>query len=177
MNNHNYNAGFLNYCQICYSKDLLEVIDLGYQPLADDLIKVSEFNRECIYYPIKINLCKKCRYLQNNYIVGDKILYNKNYHYRPGISKSVVDNLKKLASETIRNYDLQPEDLVVDIGSNDGTLLSQFKYLGHSNLLGVEPTGTYIFHKKHNINVVNDYFNLESSKKIYSNKLRGLLKE
>ena len=81
MNDHNYNTGFLNYCQICYSKDLLEVINLGYQPLADDLIKVSEFNRECIYYPIKIYLCKKCQYLQNNYIVGDKILYNKNYHY------------------------------------------------------------------------------------------------
>ena len=85
MNDHNYNTGFLNYCQICYSKDLLEVINLGYQPLADDLIKVSEFNRECIYYPIKIYLCKKCQYLQNNYIVGDKILYDKNYHYRPGI--------------------------------------------------------------------------------------------
>ena len=168
MNDHNYNTGFLNYCQICYSKDLLEVINLGYQPLADDLIKVSEFNRECIYYPIKINLCKKCQYLQNNYIVGDKILYNKNYHYRPGISKSVVDNLRMLANETIRNYDLKPEDLVVDIGSNDGTLLSQFKYLGHLNLLGVEPTGTYIFHKNHNINVVNDYFNLKSSQKINS---------
>ena len=168
MNDHNYNIGFLNYCQICYSKDLLEVINLGYQPLADDLIKVSEFNRECIYYPIKINLCKKCQYLQNNYIVGDKILYNKNYHYRPGISKSVVDNLRMLANETIRNYDLKPEDLVVDIGSNDGTLLSQFKYLGHLNLLGVEPTGTYIFHKNHNINVVNDYFNLKSSQKINS---------
>ena len=168
MNDHNYNTGFLNYCQICYSKDLLEVINLGYQPLADDLIKVSEFNRECIYYPIKINLCKKCSYLQNNYIVGDKILYNKNYHYRPGISKSVVDNLRMLANETIRNYDLKPEDLVVDIGSNDGTLLSQFKYLGHFNLLVVEPTGTYIFHKDHNINVVNDYFNLKSSQKIYS---------
>ena len=168
MNDHNYNTGFLNYCQICYSKDLLEVMNLGYQPLADDLIKVSEFNRECIYYPIKINLCKKCRYLQNNYIVGDKILYNKDYHYRPGISKSVVDNLSMLANETIRNYDLKPEDLVVDIGSNDGTLLSQFKYLGHLNLLGVEPTGTYIFHKDHNINVVNDYFNLKSSQKIYS---------
>ena len=168
MKDHNYSTGFINYCQICYSNDLLEVMDLGYQPLADDLVKANEFNRECIYYPIKIHLCKKCRYLQNNYIVGDKILYNKNYHYRPGISKSVVDNLRLLAKETIFNYDLKSEDLVIDIGSNDGTLLSQFKHLGHSNLLGVEPTDTYIFHKKHNINVVNDYFNLKSSKKIYS---------
>jgi hypothetical protein len=146
----------------------MQVIDLGYQPLADDLVKVSEFNRECIYYPIKINLCRKCQYLQNNYIVGDKILYNKNYHYRPGISKSVVDNLKMLAKETIRNYDLKSKDLVIDVGSNDGTLLSQFKYLGHSNLLGVEPTNTYVFHKKHNIDVINDYFNLQTSQKIYS---------
>ena len=168
MNDHNYKIGFLNHCQICYSKDLMQVIDLGYQPLADNLVKVSEFNRECIYYPIKINLCRKCQYLQNNYIVGDKILYNKNYHYRPGISKSVVDNLKTLAKETIQNYDLKSEDLVVDVGSNDGTLLSQFKYLGHSNLLGVEPTNTYVFHKEHNIDVINDYFNLQTSQRIYS---------
>ena len=57
MNDHNYKIGFLNYCQICRSKDLLQVIDLGYQPLADDLVKVSEFNKKCIYYPIKINFC------------------------------------------------------------------------------------------------------------------------
>ncbi len=37
----------------------MQVIDLGYQPLADDLVKVSEFNRECIYYPIKINFMQK----------------------------------------------------------------------------------------------------------------------
>ena len=146
----------------------MQVIDLGYQPLADDLVKVNEFNKKCIYYPIKINFCKKCQYLQNNYIVGDKILYDKNYHYRPGISNLVVDNLRILAKETIQNYDLKSEDLVVDVGSNDGTLLSQFKYLGHSNLLGVEPTNTYVFHKDHNINVINDYFNLKSSQKIYS---------
>ena len=94
MNDHNYKIGFLNYCQICHSKDLLQVIDLGYQPLADDLVKVIEFYKKCNYYPIKINFCKKCQYLQNNYIVGDKILYDKNYHYRPGISKLVVNNLK-----------------------------------------------------------------------------------
>ena len=58
MNDHNYKIGFLNYCQICYSKNLLQVMDLGYQPLADDLVKKSEFNRKCIYYPIKINFCK-----------------------------------------------------------------------------------------------------------------------
>ena len=151
MNSHNYNIGFLNYCQICNSKDIMEVLDLGYQPLADYLVEKKNFNKECLYYPIKINLCQKCQYLQNNYIVGDKLLYNEKYHYRPGISKSVVDNLRILAQETIKNYDLNSEDMVVDIGSNDGTLLSQFKILGHSNLLGVEPTATHIFHKKHKI--------------------------
>ena len=167
MNDHNYNIGYLNHCQICYSKNLIEVIDLGYQPLADDLIKKTNINRECIYYPIKINLCKKCMYVQNNYIVGDSILYNKNYHYRPGISKSIVNNLKILAKETIENYDLKPTDLIIDIGSNDGTLLSQFKYFGYNNVLGIEPTGTYIFHKEKNIKVLNDFFNTKTAEKIY----------
>lgn len=169
MKDHNYNVGYLNYCQICSSNDLIEVIDLGYQPLADDLIKKTEKNRECIYYPIKISLCKKCSLLQNNYIVGDNILYNNNYHYRPGISKAIVNNLKILAKETITNYDLKNNDLVVDIGSNDGTLLSQFKNLGHDNLLGIEPTGTYIFHKEKKIKVINDFFNNKIAEKIINN--------
>ena len=72
MLNHTFKEGFLNYCQICNTKKIFPVIDLGYQPLADDLRKETEKNAPTINYPIKIYLCRSCRLLQNNYIVGDK---------------------------------------------------------------------------------------------------------
>ena len=78
---HNFNTGFIDYCQICNNKNIVPVIDLGHQPLADDLKFEKNKNDKIIFYPIKIFFCKPCRLLQNNYIVGDEKLYNKNYHY------------------------------------------------------------------------------------------------
>ena len=160
---HNFNTGFINHCQICNKKKILPVIDLGYQPLADDLKNNLTLNDKVISYPIKIYFCSKCRLLQNNYIVGDNTLYNKNYHYRPGISKTVVDNQFELAKKIINLYKLQNKELIVDIGSNDGTLLNQFKKQGLNNLFGVEPTNTINFQKKIGIKSLQKFFNLKSS--------------
>ncbi len=157
------NTGFIDYCQICNSKKIFPVIDLGYQPLADDLKDSKTVNEKVISYPIKIYFCGKCRLIQNNYIVGDNTLYSKNYHYRPGISKTVVENQFALAQKIKEIYELKEKDLVVDIGSNDGTLLNQFKKLSIKNLFGIEPTNTIKFQKKIGIKSLQKFFNLKSS--------------
>ena len=97
-----------------------EILDLGFQPLADDLREEKNLNKKLTSYPIKIYFCKKCIVLQNNYIVGDITLYPKNYHYRPGISKDVVMNMRDMAIFLKKKYNLNKNSLVVDIGSNDG---------------------------------------------------------
>ena len=160
---HNFNTGFIDYCQICNNKNIVPVIDLGHQPLADDLKFEKNKNDKIIFYPIKIFFCKPCRLLQNNYIVGDEKLYNKNYHYRPGISKTVVENQLDLAKKIASLYKLNKDDLIVDIGSNDGTLLNQFRSLGKRNVLGVEPTDTIKFQREIGIKSHKDFFNLKSS--------------
>jgi len=166
MLNHTFKEGFLDYCQICNTKKIFPVIDLGYQPLADDLRKEIKKNTPSINYPIKIYLCKSCRLLQNNYIVGDNKLYNKDYHYRPGISKSIKLNLFNLAKKLISLYNLEKNDLVVDLGCSDGTLLSAFREMGYKNVVGVEPTNTYKFAKKKKIHIINDFFNYSSASRI-----------
>ncbi len=163
---HTYKEGFINYCQICNSKKINPVLDLGFQPLADDLLADKDKNNPSISYPIKIYLCKSCRLLQNNFIVGDNKLYGKNYHYRPGISKTVERNLYNLASKLIKLYKLEKNDLIVDVGCSDGTLLNSFKKLGFKNVVGVEPTNTYKFAKKKGIHVINEFFNIKSARKI-----------
>ncbi len=128
---HTYREGFINYCQICNSKNINLVIDLGHQPLADDLVLEKNKNELSISYPIKIYHCRSCMLLQNNYIVSDKKLYSEKYHYRPGISKTVEKNLENLAKNLINLYKLNKEDLIVDIGCSDGTLLQAFKKFGY----------------------------------------------
>ena len=102
---HNFKEGFINFCQICYTKKIHQIMDLGYQPLADDL--KDQPNTPSVNYPIKIFFCNKCRLLQNNFIVSDKKLYSKDYHYRPGISTTVVNNLRNMALQLISLYSLK----------------------------------------------------------------------
>ena len=163
---HKYKEGFINYCQICNTKKIIPVLDFGFQPLADDLLKENNKNNLSISYPIKLYLCKSCRLVQNNFIVGDKKLYNKDYHYRPGISKTVENNLFNLAEKLIELYSLEKNDLIVDVGCSDGTLLNSFKKLGFQNVVGVEPTNTYKIAKKKGIFTINSFFNKKSSSQI-----------
>lgn len=163
--NHNYNHGFINYCQICNTQNIDLVCDFGWQPLADDLIQSKIV--ESVTYPIKIYLCKNCRILQNNYIIPDKKLYSPKYHYRPGISKAVAENLNTFARKLIKQYNLKKNDLIIDIGCNDGTLLKVFKNYGFTNLVGIDPTDTIKFCKNQKyIKTYQNFFNFELSKLI-----------
>ena len=112
ISKHNIKDGFINCCQICGSKKIKNVLELGYQPLADDLKNFGSNNQGTNFYPISIGFCKKCILLQNNYIVDDKILYTKNYHYRPGITKDVVNNFKEMSLKLFKREDEFVEEYV-----------------------------------------------------------------
>ena len=127
INHHNFEIGPIHKCQICNSSNIKKVMDFGYQPLADDLISFKEKSRKTIFYPLEVFLCSKCILLQTGYIVGDKTLYSKNYHYLPGISKAVIENFKDLSFNLKKIYNLGDSSVVVDVGCNDGSLLNEFK--------------------------------------------------
>jgi hypothetical protein len=163
---HTYKTGQLNSCQICGSKKLFKFINLGYQPLADDLVPIKQNRREVLFYPLSISFCKDCILLQNDYIVGDNKLYPKSYHYVPGITKGVLKNFENLSKFLIKIYNLNKNnDLIVDLGCNDGSLLNQFKINGYSKVLGIEPTDTIKYAKKKGIKTIQDFFNVKSAKK------------
>ena len=167
---HNFKVGPIKKCQICNSKNIQKVMDFGYQPLADDLIHFNDVSRKSVFYPLEVFLCAKCTLLQTGYIVGDRTLYSKNYHYLPGISKAVVDNFKKLSFNLKKIYSLDKTSVVVDVGCNDGSLLNEFKNLGIKKVIGIEPTDTYKYANKKKNKTVNDFFNSKSSlktRKIY----------
>ena len=164
ISKHNVKDGFINYCQICGSKKIKNVLDLGYQPLADDLKNFGSNKLGTNFYPISIGFCKKCILLQNNYIVDDRILYTKNYHYRPGITKDVVNNFKEMSLKLLKLYKLNSNSVVADIGCNDGSLLKEFKSLGILKTVGIDPTNTIKYAPKY-IKTIQDFMNSKCSKK------------
>ncbi|MCG3772210.1 MAG: hypothetical protein JW384_03416 [Nitrosomonadaceae bacterium] len=122
-------------CRVCTSILPAPFIDLGKQPLANNLTKVpvSDIER----YPLAMARCQRCLTVQLTYSVPPKELFS-HYLYQPGFSPTFHAHFEAMASKLAQLVDLKDDDLVVDIGSNDGTLLSKFKQ-HTSKIIGVEP--------------------------------------
>jgi hypothetical protein len=122
--------GHIDKCQICNSANLHLILDLGHQPLCDSLLSEKILNEPEITYPLRMLWCQDCSLAQLDYCVDGSIVYHPDYPYRSGITQELVDYQKSISESLISKYNLQNTDLVVDLGSNDGTLLSGFKEHG-----------------------------------------------
>ncbi len=125
-------------CRICHSEELELFLDLGEQPLADGFLTKEQLSQPEAVYPLQVYFCHDCTLVQLGYVVPPEILYNDDYPYETGVNEGGVKHFRKLAEEVVSKFDLKYGDLVIDIGSNDGTLLEGFQSLG-CHVLGIEP--------------------------------------
>jgi hypothetical protein len=124
-------------CQVCGSLDLKEVLNLGLQPLCNEFKLLSQLNSPETYYPLSLVYCADCETVQLSYIIPTKQVFGEQYTYLTGSTRAVVDYFNDLAAQLIQRFSLVKGDVVVDIGSNDGTFLNAFKCFG-VDVLGVE---------------------------------------
>lgn len=157
--------GHISTCQICNSDRLHTVLDLGHQPLCDTLLTEAMLNQPEKTYPLRMVWCENCTNVQIDYCVDGGEVYHPDYPYRSGVTKELVDYQIKIAESLIKKYGLKPNDLVIDIGSNDGTLLSGFKGTGIKTV-GVEPTNIAKIANANGIETVQSFFDVETSKSI-----------
>ena len=167
MDKHNFEPGKINKCQICNSINLIEVMKLGDQPLANSLIKDISDENLVQKFPVNIIRCKDCGLLQIDYIVDQKKVYHPDYPYLPGITQTVDKEQKELSDYLCKSLNLKKNDLVVDIGSNDGSLLRYFKEHGLKTL-GVEPTNIAQIANQKGIDTIQSFFNKEITDEIKS---------
>ena len=154
---HDVKPGNLNFCQICNSKNLKLIINLGKQPLADTLLSKKIDPKKIKKYPLKLVRCCKCSCSQLSYVVSGSKVYHKKYPYRAGITKTLKDYQKKLSAKLCTKYRLNKKSFVIDIGSNDGTLLEGFKT--KTKILGIEPTNTAKIANKNGIKTIQNFIN------------------
>ncbi len=169
----NIKNGNQTYCQITKKKNLIEAIDLGNQPLADSLIEKKDLNKKEKKYPLKLLRSPTLGYAQLSYVVPGEKVYHPHYPYRPGITKEILMHYNDQVKENIKMLNLKKGDLVVDIGSNDGSLLFYYKKF-NMKIAGVEPTNIADIANKNNIYTLKKFFNLSSSNHIV--KLKGRAK-
>ena len=125
-------------CQVCDSADLETVMFIGYLPPVNAMPPIGSRPAEQPAYPAEVLRCGKCQLVQIGLIVDPAILFPPTYPYTSGTTKILRENFAELSTEVARLYPLKPTDLIVDIGSNDGTLLSNFTK--SCRVYGIEPT-------------------------------------
>ncbi len=152
-------------CRSCGNNNLKRVVSLGYQPLANNLIKNKNDKSEL--YPLEMNYCEKCHNCQLSVSVDPKKMFS-NYLYTSSTSKTFRDHFVKAAKKYIKDFKLSPKkSYIIDIGSNDGVALKPFKDLNFKNILGVEPAKNLAKSaNKEKIKTFNGFLNKKNIKKI-----------
>jgi hypothetical protein len=143
---------------MCDSKLLTKTISLTPTPPGNDFLTKEELGRNEPVYPLELYFCENCYHLQLGHVVNPEILYQKNYTYVSATSTHFINHLRTYAQDMIDRFNLKRDDLVVDIGSNDGTCLRFFKDKG-LRVVGVDPAKEIANQAtKSGINTVGDFF-------------------
>lgn len=123
-------------CRVCQGTDLSLVLDLGATPPANAYLKEEGLDTSEARYPLALYHCRDCSLLQLLHVVNPEILF-KDYHYATGTSPQLFGHFKQYAQDAILPLITSPDDLVIDIGGNDGVLLSFIKDM--ARVLNVDP--------------------------------------
>jgi len=158
MIDHDVRPGALAHCQVCGSTELRLVIDLGHQPLCDAIVSERQLREPEAFYPLRLMRCTRCGLTQLDYVVDGAVVYPPEYPYRSGITRELAEYQHRFASGIIAKLGLAPGALCVDVGSNDGTLLTGFRDRS-MRALGVEPTNiARIAREENRIQTIQEFF-------------------
>jgi SAM-dependent methyltransferase len=159
--------GHIDKCQICNSNKLNLILDLGHQPLCDTLLTKEMLDQQEAKYPLRMVWCEECSLAQIDYCVDGSLVYHPDYPYRTGITKELVEYQNSISKSLVSKYNLKQGDFVVDLGSNDGTLLTGFKEHG-MKVLGVEPTNIARIANQNGVETIQKFFTVKTANEIKS---------
>jgi SAM-dependent methyltransferase len=125
-------------CALCTSASLRDVLSLAPTPPANEFVSGSELDAPQSPIPLTLLLCEACGHVQLAEVVDPVRLFGK-YVYVSGTSPVFVRHFAEYAEKAIARFGLTSGSRIVEVGSNDGTLLRQFKERGLPNVLGIDP--------------------------------------
>jgi len=155
-------------CRLCRSKDLTLVFELEPTPPANAFVKKDQLDKPQTIFPLNVYFCENCFHVQLLDVVDPRELF-ENYVYVSGTSPLFVNHFQEYSRFIMQNYLRHDPSFVVDIGSNDGTLLEFFKASG-CRVLGIDPAKEIAdAATKRGIKTLPVFFNDEVSKTIRTN--------
>lgn len=150
---------------MCGSRDLKLFLDLGSMALANSFLSKSTINQKEDKFPLRVFYCQNCSLVQLIDIVNPDLLFRSYVYFSSGMPV-LPDHFKKYAQDIIKSFTNSTQDLVVEIGSNDGLLLAEIKKMKR-RILGVDPAINIAKQaNKNGIETLPDFFNERLAKKI-----------
>lgn len=146
----------LEPCRICHSENIKEVFELKPTPPGDLFLPKEKLDLSSEKYPLTLAICLNCGYLHLPYVLDPDISYG-NYVYETKITVGLSKHYLEYAKEVVAFGEITQASFVVDLGSNDGTMLNAFRECG-MKVLGVEPSDISEFASQNQLETINDYF-------------------
>ena len=167
--NHDLTDGHIGACQICGEEELIPVLNLGHHAPCDSLLWPEQLHKPERTYPLNLVRCSECGLVQIDYVVSADELFFPDYPYRSGITSTLAGNLRSTGPTIIQRFGIGNDSLVIDIGSNDGTLLSGFKDAG-MRVLGIEPTNISKIANENGIETIQEFFTEDLAQRIVAER-------
>ncbi|UPT73397.1 MAG: hypothetical protein M0D55_16195 [Elusimicrobiota bacterium] len=156
-------------CRMCRSENLYQFLDLGFMPPADEFLRQEQLRYPRAYYPLDVWMCRDCGLSQLGYVVSPEILYRHDYPYEASTTRTGREHFAKFAGEAVKRFGLGGSDLVIDVGSNVGVLLSNFKANG-TRILGIDPAANIVrIAEKNGVPTLNELFSADLAAKVRAN--------
>lgn len=124
-------------CRLCESPNVELVVNLEPIPLSENYCDDSETGKEAARYPVDLYMCADCGHVQQLDVVDSKSLW-ESYTYYSGDAKGMPEHFNQVAEKIINTFQPPVGSLIIDIGSNDGSLLRPFQNAGY-DVLGIDP--------------------------------------
>ncbi|MDA9285251.1 class I SAM-dependent methyltransferase [Pseudomonadales bacterium] len=158
----------IDKCRISGSENLVPVLNLGKQVLTG--IFPKDKSNTTTAGPLELVWCPESGLLQLRHSYDLDEMYGMDYGYRSGLNQSMVKHLQNKVAYLEKLRPLVSGDIVLDIGSNDATLLSAYN-IGGLNRIGIDPTGVkFSAYYKDGIELVPDFFSAEAYKSKFKNQ-------
>lgn len=164
------NVTKIEKCRVCGNTHIEEVLNLGEQELTGVFPKSK--NEKLTSGLLDLYFCPECGLLQLGHSYSLDEMYGDNYGYRSGLNPSMVEHLSSKINMLETMYNLKSGDVVLDIGSNDGTSLNSYKTEGVRRI-GMDPTGKK-FRQYYNegVELIPDFFSVKSFSEICDKKVK-----
>ena len=159
-------------CLLCKHNHLKSLFNVGNLYVSNFVSKKEIFKG--VKSPLDLLYCKKCTLIQLSHLAPQEIMYRRFYWYKSGVTKTMRDGLKELYLDCVKKAKLKKNDIILDIGANDGTLLKYFKK-SKFKTIGCEPAKNLKEELKKNCTfLINNFW---SSKELFKILKKNKLKK